>query len=344
MGVKLAQLIPVYEAAKLLSLIGEYEESARCYQHVATTFPSREVYNNAGVNMATQALSLYKKEECDYFYPFGLDEGSRLYQDGSKGGDPIVLREELLEEAINNFEKAMQLDKSYTPVYINIALTYDLIGEKEMALAMALKAHRMAKENKDTVLLANALIAEGIIQAHLNNKKATKLAFNEAMIGNERIAKLNFLVLKKGVPFHELMDKKETAEITSNAQESINEVDPSLMEVLLDDAKMIRLKSQSKERRKVKIYSYDKDGIKAIHVKHYTNPINETSFILTTNDFDGSTSRGIQLNDEMDEVIKAYGIPTKITSGINGNYFVYKQTRIIFRTNEHDRVSHWILY
>ncbi len=340
---KLAQLIPIYETANMLSLVGNYEESARCFEHVATFFPSREIYNNAGVNKVVHAFSLFKKEEYDYFYPFGLDEGSRLNQGGAKGGE-IILREELLKEAITHFEKATQLDKNYIPAYINTALSYDLIGEKEMALAMASKAVRMAEEKGDTALMANALIAKGIVQAHLDNEKAAKLSFNGAMIGNERIAKLNLSVLKKGKPFQDLMSKKESAEILSKGLESINEVDPSLMEVLLEDAQMISLKSQTKERRKMKVYSYNKDGIKALHVKHFTKPINEQSFIFTDNEYGGSTARGIKQNDQMDEVIKAYGIPAKITSGIKGNYFVYKQTRIIFRTNEHDRVSDWILY
>lgn len=340
----LAQLITVYEAANLLSIVGNYEESARCYQHIATSFPSREIYNNAGVNLATHALSLFKKEERDYFYPFGLDENTRLNQGGTKGGDPLTIRKELFNEAITAFEKAIHLDKSYIPAYINVAMTYDLIGDKEMADLMALKALRMAKESKDTILLANALIAKGIIKAHGDNKKEAKLAFDKALSGNNRIATLNLSVLKNGKPYQDLINKKEKNEILTNDKESINEVDPSLMEVLLEDAEMVQLKSQNKERPKVKIYSYNKDGIKAIHVKHYTRPIHEKTFIVTPEPYEEISSRGIKLNDEMAKVLKVYGTPSKISSSTKGNYFIYEQTRIIFKTNQQDKISQWILY
>lgn len=341
---KLSSLVPVFEAANLLSIIGKHEESARCYQHIATTFPSREIYNNAGVNLATYALSLFEGEkEPDYFYPFGFDEDSRLNRTGTKGNEDES-KEQLIEESINCFEKAIHIDKSYTPGYINLALVYDLIGDNEMGLLMATKAARMAKESKDTFLIANSHIAKGINQDHSGNSKEAKSSFSNAVNGNKKIAELNLSVLKNGKPYHALINKNSTNEILIEEQESINEVDPSLVEVLKDDSEMIQLKSQNKERRKMKIYSYNKEGIKTIYVKHYTSPMSESKFVITPENFEGSSLRGIQINHEISEVFKKYGTPSKISTGIKGNYFVYKQTPIIFRTDKDNRITNWILY
>ena len=65
---------------------------------------------------------------------------------------------------------------------------------------------------------------------------------------------------------------------------------------------------------------------------------------MTPEKYEGSSLRGIQLNNESSEVIKKYGTPSKIATGLKGNYLVYKQTPIIFRTDKNDKVTHWILY
>ncbi|MEZ4919188.1 MAG: hypothetical protein R2792_08790 [Saprospiraceae bacterium] len=70
---QLDKLVDIYEMAKLLTIVGQYEEAAYYYQHVLKEYQSREVYNNAGVMSLLAAQAFLPSSDSSYILPIQLD-------------------------------------------------------------------------------------------------------------------------------------------------------------------------------------------------------------------------------------------------------------------------------
>ena len=84
----LKALIPVFDAGNALLLLGNYIEAAGCFDHIAKSFPSREILNNAGVARALQALNLFESGEVAIRLPAGnrLRQSAEYGREVSRGG------------------------------------------------------------------------------------------------------------------------------------------------------------------------------------------------------------------------------------------------------------------
>lgn len=72
-------MVPVFEAGHLLALIRRFDEAARCFDHIAVDFPSREILSNAGLTRALGALNLFRGEaDVRFVHPFEFDASTRL--------------------------------------------------------------------------------------------------------------------------------------------------------------------------------------------------------------------------------------------------------------------------
>ena len=67
---RLHQMASVFEAGNRLLLIKKYQETARCFDYIARTFPSREILNNAGLARALEAVGLFSAGQLRFAYPF----------------------------------------------------------------------------------------------------------------------------------------------------------------------------------------------------------------------------------------------------------------------------------
>ena len=81
----LKKLVPVYEAANRLLILGRYEEAGRLFIHLAQIFPSREMFNNAGVAFALEAVRLLPPKAIPFVYPFELNAETRLQNQEQNG-------------------------------------------------------------------------------------------------------------------------------------------------------------------------------------------------------------------------------------------------------------------
>ena len=118
----LRKLIPVFESATLLTLLGGYELAEGCFEYLSREFESREMFNDLGVAYALQLDSNPPA------YPWVLDATSRLQpiSEASRGETTGRTREELFGLAKQAFEHAQRLDPDYVPAYINLGCVYDL--------------------------------------------------------------------------------------------------------------------------------------------------------------------------------------------------------------------------
>lgn len=347
----LEELIPVFNTANLLNLVRRYEKASMCYDHVIVTFPSREMYNNAGVAIAQEAMSMYSAEELKFVYPFGIDLDTRLSNAGTKGAGESKedKRLRLAKDALDLFNDAISIDNEYAPAYVNASLAHSLLGEYEMALGLANKAIKFAEINSDKLLIGNGHIARGIAFALSDKKTEAKKEFKTAETGNALLASANLEAVTNNV-FASLFKKKVSEEIEGE-EEMIADVGMEAFEVLFDDQadyKVTEIKQQNEKRPETVVVTIEEEDFDATLVATYSGPysLNEEleGFLMTKANYDGETARGIQIGSSLAEIQKAYGKPTRMLGGSQANFLFYESTGLIFLLDAENKVTRWIIY
>ncbi|MCE3225831.1 MAG: tetratricopeptide repeat domain protein [Bacteroidetes bacterium] len=343
----LEKLIAVYEAGNMLCVTDDFERAASCYDHIISVFPSREIYNNAGVALAREALKLYDVEKMKFAYPFTLDLDTRMDNAGQKGmtEDKEEKIKRLLNEAKEMFQTATNMDKEYAPAYLNLAMVSDLLGDHELAVGMAGKAVQMAEASGEAVVAANAHIAKGIALANTNKTADAKSEFNKGKDGNKAMAELNLNAVSTPGFFAKLFGQpKATTEKSSTIEENIGEIEPSLIDAALEGAEELEIKRQNEKRPSMKIYSRHEGDYTAIKVKTYSYPKGLDNFVVTTPWYRGKSGRGITIGAKASSVKDVYGAPARTVAGAQGTFLVYEKSKIIFLVDANDKVSGWVLY
>lgn len=347
----LEDLIPIFNTANMLNLVRRYEKASICYDHVIVTFPSREMYNNAGVALVQEAMSMYTPEELKFVYPFGIDLDTRLNNAGTKGAGESKedKRARLVKDALDLFKDAIHIDDQYAPAYINAALAHSLLGEHEMGLGLANKAIEYAQATNNSLLVGNGHIARGIALAQSDKKADAKKEFKAAEEGNPLLAATNLEVVTNNV-FSKLFKKKISEEIEGE-EETIADVGIEAIEVLFDEKdnfKVTKIKKQNDKRPETVVVNVSEEEFDATLVATYQEPYNSKEelegFIMTKPDYDGETARGIQIGSPLKEIQKRYGKPTRMLGGSQANYLFYEKANLVFLLNEKDLVTAWMLY
>lgn len=343
----LKKLVPVFDAANYLTMIQSYDLASACYDYIGKTFPSREIYNNAGVALALQAVKLFDKQELKYFYPFGLDTNTRLHNlDARAGGETKKeKRQRLLEEAQEQFKAAIRMDKNYAAGYINLALVNELLGERDLAIGYASKAAKLAKKQGLGLLEANALIAKGIAKAKEGATEEAEAAFTKAQKRNPLIARINLKALKKANQFgygFEVVKSKEKP----GPKESIAEADLSMLEVLTENAQKTRIRQQADKHPAILLKTAQEpdEGYEVIEVVGFAKLKENNAFLKTSSKYEGKTARGIKIGDSLKQIMEKYGVASKQITGVQNTYLIYQSTRIIFMLNAQQKLESWMLY
>lgn len=344
---KLEKLIAVFEAANLLNATDDFERAASCYDHIISVFPSREVYNNAGVSLAREALKLFDVEKIKFAYPFTMDLDTRMDNAGQKGlgEDRDEKMKRLLTEAKDMFNTAITMDPEYAPAYVNLTMVNDLLGDHELAAGMGSKAITMSQAYGLQVLLANAYIAKGIALANSGKNNEAKDAFNKAKEGNKLMAELNLNAITTPGFFARLFGQpKKSEEKISSMEETIAETEPGLMDAILEGAEEMEIKRQSDKRPAIRIYSRHEESYTAIKVKTYSYPKGLDNFIVTTPFYKGKSGRGITIGAKAAQVKEQYGSPTRTVAGAQKTFYIYEKAKIIFLIDGSDKVDSWVIY
>jgi tetratricopeptide (TPR) repeat protein len=347
----LEDLIPIFNTANLLNLVRRYEKASMCYDHVIVTFPSREMYNNAGLAIAQEAMSLYSAEELKFVYPFGIDLDTRLSNGGTKGAGESKedKRLRLAKDALGLFEDALSIDNQYAPAYVNAALAHCLLGEYEMALGLANKAIKFAELNSNKLLAGNGHIARGIAFALSDKKADAKKEFKTAETGNALLASANLEAVTNNA-FAKLFKKKISEEIDGQ-EETISDIGIEALEILFDEKdnfKITTIKKQNEKRPETIVVTIDEADFDAILVATYggSSSANEEleGFLMTKANYDGETARGIEIGSSLEDIQKVYGKPTRMLGGSQANFIFYEKTGLIFLLDSDNKVTRWMIY
>ncbi|MBS1872693.1 MAG: hypothetical protein JSU00_05735 [Acidobacteria bacterium] len=307
---ELRRLIPVFEAANLLLILGANDVAADCFEGIARRFRSREIYNNKGVAYALQLAALGDPKETPA-YPWILDSSSRLglTAAGSRGeGGPS--REELYERGMKAFEESMRLDPDYAPARVNAACLADLYEPKS----------RRALSRLDD---ASDLIQPG-----------------SAAAGALAAAREIVMARRAGKPWPAPVTRG--AEVESTEEEAIGERTPASVlrgkaagdGVAIESDTPLQV-GPAKEYGEFATLVVQRGG-------------NRWAFVTTRTAYAGKTAHGVGLGAARTAVDKAYcesGAPCGVElRAAAGTWLHFAKARTIFLLNEKGEVASWTLY
>ncbi len=334
---KIRNSLPLLDAARCLVYQGKHQLAAQCYDKVATEFPNKALYNNAGVNYALAAMEMMK-DSVKFHYPFtqdlthlqdiGLSKGKRAVE-----GTPA----KLLEMAREKFNAALRMDDKYVPALLNMALAEDLAGETESAWARILVAER--HKSREMELLGHIFVAKGIIAHHNGEKGMTKRYFDQAMDVHCDYGKENMNVLKSGDPYR----KRAVSAENKSYDESVNGLTPGLATVLKEEAEVTEIKAKSYEMPRIKIFSVEDLKYNAVIVTQYGANRGDYPFISTPAGYKGKSGGGIEIGSTVDDVLQKYGRPDLKISNLGENVYVYREGGVIFKTRD-NKILGWTIY
>lgn len=319
---QLKALQVVYETAQYLSLLEDFETAASYYGYILTNYAGREIINNAGVNQALAALKLFSAKEMPYVLPLEPDPNSRLYALKGQEQDRIRKRTLLLNEALQDFDRAAQLDPNYAPALLNKACCYTLLNAWDDAEYWLRKYKKLPNANANS-----AMVMAGIIAALQQDNDKAKDMLEKANTEGSPLANINLRVFSQVslVP----PGKVGAAEI-----ETINDI---YLDDFLEAPEVDKeIKPTAKSTCAIKQYSNSK-----ILVHMADNGTNYTVIQLCSPGCESATRKGIKLGSTAAEVEETYGPPIHQVAWRGGYAWTYPHLNLLFEFNNSGSLQTW---
>ena len=342
----IAKLIPVYEAAKQLLILGRYEESGRLFAHLAQIFPSREMFNNTGVAFALEAVRMLPPKSLPFIHPFELDAESRLLnqeQNGQRiarsdtGGDLSAHRTRLLRRALKAFEQASRRDTRYAAAKINCAAARSLLGDQDEGISLATSALAMARENGERVAAGHALIMRAIALARSGETQRARSDLEAASQVVPDLASINLAVLEGGrPPLQPVVANNMNGKTETIAGYSVRTSFPKDR-----DQVSFTLTPAEKGESPLSIHSRHGRGWNSVVINPGERRINVLS---TDRDYPGASSRGIRIGSPLASLGRLYGNADRIVPSRQGAWYLFNAEGIVFEIDSLGKVAGWFLF
>ena len=226
-GQSLDSLIHIFETGNYLTIANYVPEAIECYNYVSKRFPSKKIFNNAGVLGLKKASTDIAFEDIGFALPVTLDllpiavEGTRTDMTDEQWKELERMEKDIFQsqarfvyQAIDFFDKAISLDSDYHIAELNKSVAHILIYflkgnfetignfDKEdlvFAEAAALKSKQIytESEKEDSLALSNIFNLLSVIKSHQGDHnqaleyihKATKIH------ADNKLVKMNFDIL-----------------------------------------------------------------------------------------------------------------------------------------------------
>ncbi|PSR14026.1 MAG: hypothetical protein DA408_20220 [Bacteroidetes bacterium] len=324
---QLLDLQTVFHTARFLTLLEDYDAAATYYQHILQTYQSREIYNNAGVNYALAALSYFNEAEMPYVLPLELDPHSRLSNLKNSQTDRLAKRQALLQQAAENFARAIGLDPSYTPAYLNKATVHLLVGEWEDA---EFWLHKGQKKNERPEPDPDYLVLEGILAALQKDTAQAQQLLTTAGDSGSSLASINLAILEQRYRRPLVYDK----------QISTEELDQTTLDAFL---------AAPAVDKEIKVSNGIICGVKTLATSniwlHYAD--DGQSYCAVQWIAPGSeavTRQGIGPGASSARLAAVYGPPQRIVTEIDGVIWIYQDCQLLFALDQQGLVRSWGTY
>lgn len=339
----LGKMTPLFDAGTRLVILGRYEEAGRLFNYLAQNFPSREIYNDAGIAYALEAMRLFRPGAVRFQYPFELDADTRLRGRAAQTRalfDPNApKRNQLLRKALENFEMASQRDRRYPTSLVNAAAIQSLLGDQDTAILTARSALNLARQQNERQTAAHAQIVSGIAWALSSETEKARKDF-AAVSDSSDLAGKNLAILQGEVP-QAPSGPPEAKDADPSHQENISGITPCEKFVIDEWFSSVTLNPSEKEQQKI-----------CIHTKRGQN--NEVTVIslegrlikmvATAKKYPGSTRQGIRIGSSRAEVVAKYGSTDRVLLSRQGEYLVFPSLGLVVAVDANKVVTGWLLY
>lgn len=126
------ELYQLFECANILIIQAEYKLADLCYRYILKKYQGAEIYNNLGLVSLYLAFELHDEEKDYYAYPFELDLNSNLTKikraRGPISEEDRIIRKRHIVQAVQLFEKSLELNPEYSTAAINLICALNLEG------------------------------------------------------------------------------------------------------------------------------------------------------------------------------------------------------------------------
>ena len=342
----LKKLVPVYEAGIRLLILGRYEEAGRLFAHLAQIFPSREMFNNAGVAFALEAVRLLPPKSVQFVYPFELDAETRLLNHEQQGqraaragqaDDQSARRLRLLRWAQSAFEQAVRRDNRYATATVNSASVQSLLGNQDEALRLAGSALATAREAGERVTASHAMVVCGIALARSGDAAKARSELEAARQIVPDLVATNIAALDgRTIPILAAVPNDSAAkpEIIAGypAKEAFSNSGVRVSFTLTPAEKGESPLAIHSRRGK------DWDSI-AIEIEG-----RRIGTLATDHSYNGSTAGGVRIGSPLASLGQLYGSADRIVPSRQGAWYVYNTAGIVFEVNDTGRVTGWFVF
>lgn len=345
-----------FDAAEYLFALKEYQKAATCLDYLTEKFPSREMFNNSGVCKLMMALEYFDAKEFPFMLPIEFDTQTRLKNGAVRaiGIEPTErerLRNQWLDEALILFDKSIQRDPNYLNAKLNKGCAFIFKNNNDMALGIANEILNNSKAVGDNYNLSKANTLKGIAYFRNKNNEEARSNFETAASlykSSETTYNLGAAKeLEKGLwdSFTDYLDTffESDEKVTVNPEKSFNPATEKIggnnpigitysesrktIDIPGNPAAIINFVADNKQG--TFIISQKNEELKIISAK--------TGYLL-------KTAQGIGIGVSGDIVKAKYGDPSYTLSLVNGEYWVYKKSKIAFLINDKKIVEKWFIY
>ncbi len=327
---KLQDLIPVFDAANYLTAMGEHKKAAKCYRHIMSEFPSREIMNNAAVALASASLQYFDPKDVSYDFPFELDANTRLSTGLKAPDNNVATRNQLLREAAHLLQDAINADPHYVVAHFNLALVQHLRDDVQSSHSLLSTAGKMVhnKEQEAKLFICKAILADREGKASMAMDfvdKAISLNPSHCARNNQKLLKgQNIRPIPGSMGFAakaESIKGKKIADIYQLFQDS-NEHSTQYLDA------------------DTKLHIREVDCSKVVWLEE-----DEHLIMLQTNpNYQGQSARNISVGDHARELQEVYGMPNRMLHARSGVFMVYDKAKIAFFVSSNNRVDGWMIW
>ncbi len=346
------RLMDVFDMATALTALDRYAEAAPYFEYLQDAFPSREMYNNAGVVYARAALPMFQTATLKFVYPIELDLDSRLSGQTRSVTVDRETREFYLNTARGHFERARLLDPEYAPALLNLASTHALLAasllegepdslKREIAadrrLEAGLRAREVARLGNDAATSANSYVLLGILAA-IESDTTKAIALLEAA-GDTPLAIVNRHILSTGEKPQQFKNRKgagyvitETLANRSMADLYLDAAPDGPDQVIAKGAYPIRLTRLLPPDDQITLLRHSAEDGQIVLV-----------LARTKIGYRGTTALEITRGDQRTKVVKEYGSPAYSITTVGGELIAYPESQLVFSIRD-GLVQSWFLY
>ncbi|MBB3698441.1 hypothetical protein KMW28_16230 [Flammeovirga yaeyamensis] len=338
-------LVNIYQFGQNLYSFKQYEAAHSCLNYILNHFPSKLIHNNLGVCK----LNIYLNKITDqslypYIYPFEFDVRVK-----KKVKTNLIHRDmqfDTIDEAIEDFKTAIDLDPHYETAYINLACAYSIRGNQDAASGTIIDLQQHLQEINKSIS-ENAYLIQGISRALNENYKSAESIFkhlhSDSDINNYNKKVLMAEMNKEASYYDNFVDWvnsffEETPEV-SNKKIVFDASEEKIDNTLPEELQLDKTYNEIDLGNWAVLY-YKDDGKVGKYI--FRNKTTEVLMIQAFDSYQESTSKGISIYDSIDKVkdLEHYGAPTFLWNDKPYMILNYQDAGLGF-TFEKNRVVNW---